>query len=456
MSSIVDQLSINDRVGQSGAAPPRESILDIAPPSLDAMSKMVSVVPISSNSVGPSQTISLMLGSRNAMRNASAYLRFKFSWTDADRDFSFATAYGGAQALINSAQLSVGGIVLEQINNFHHYAGNVIHPHCMTNETLINTAMSEGSYSPGQFTQMGNYSATNMTGATLLPQSTAYGQFRAGSGNHFFAIDLPFGLTHNKNGTLIPLFAMNNTLITLQTNPITRAFYSNNAVIGNNFTYTISDMELVYQEVVVPEEYISSVRSGLNNNKLIKIESQSVLNVQVGGAQSIQQLFSLNLSSLDAILWGAVSAADTTATPKWFQATANEKNNPAVRYEVYVDGDLLYSSARQLCDPEVAFRELKRALSGSISPVDNTPIVQGIGVTAGGTFNGSYANQAYLRALSTRKWIDDGTSMNGSKVNTVRIQFQNNDYDSNTYIQLFFVYSYVMLLDGTGSVSKVM
>lgn len=456
MSSFIDQTSINDRVGSAGALPPREAIMDICPPAMPASSKMVSLVPISSNTAGPSSTIQFQFGSRHAMRNASGYLRFKFNWSGATRDFSFSQASASAQSLFNSVQLQVSGVVVEQINNFHHYANGVIQPHCLTNESLINTAMSEGSLTPGQFSQIGNYSAVNMTGAALIPQTTVQGQFRTGAGSHFFAVDLPLGLTHNKNGTLLPLFLMPNTLLTIQTNPISKAFYTSSSTIGTDFTYSISDMEYVYQEVQLDEQFLQSVRSGLSSNKLVKIEAQSALNVQIGAAQNMQQLFSLNLSSLDAILWGTQIGPDNVGTPKWFQATSAEKNDPSVRYEVYLDGDLLYASARQLCDPEVAFRELKRALAGSISAVDNTPIVQSIGLTNGYANNGSYANMAYLRGLSCRRWVDESTSMNGSKVNTVRIQFANGEYSGDDSIQMFFIYSYILLLDGQGGVSKLM
>jgi hypothetical protein len=248
---------------------------------------------------------------------------------------------------------------------------------------------------------------------------------------------------------------MNNSLLTIQTNPLTKAIHGSDASFGIT-SYTISNMELIYCEVVPDEQYLQSIRSGLSSNKLVKIEAESALNVQVGCNATIQQLFSLNLSSLDAILWGTQIGVDSLIDPKWFQSTSAEKNNPAVRYEVYVDGELLFNSARQLCDPEVAYRELKRALAGSVSPVDNTPIVQQIGRTSAGAYNGSYVNQAFLRGLSTRRWIDEGTSMNGSKVNNVRIQFSNSQLTSNDTLQLFFVHSYVMLLDGQGGVSKVM
>ncbi len=451
MSSIIDQLSINDRVGAASGLP-REAIMDICPPAIPAASKMVSVIPISSNSVGPSQTIQFQLPSRNLMRNASSYLKFDVAFAGATHPFSFAGASASAQALFNSVQLQVGGVVVEQINNYHHWANNIVQAHAMTAESLTNTAMCEGSYTTQNFAA-GSYNAVNSTGAALL--SVANTQFPSGSSSHTFTVDLQLGLLHNKNATALPLFLMNNSLLTIQTNPLTKAVHGSDATFDIT-SYTISNMELIYCEVVPDEQYLQSIRSGLSSNKLVKIEAESALNVQVGCNATIQQLFSLNLSSLDAILWGTQIGADTLILPKWFQSTSLEKNNPAVRYEVYVDGELLFNSARQLCDPEVAYRELKRALAGSVSPVDNTPIVQQIGRTSAGAYNGSYVNQAFLRGLSTRRWIDEGTSMNGSKVNNVRIQFSNSQLTSNDTLQLFFVHSYVMLLDGQGGVSKVM
>jgi len=452
MSSIVDQLSINDRVGVSSGLP-RELIMDISPPSLEASGKIVSVVPISSNSVGPSQTIQFQLPSRNAMRCGSAYLRMKVDFAGATAPFSFAGASASAQALFNSVQLQINGVIAEQINNYHHWNNNIVQAHAMTSETLINTAMTEGSYTSGNFAA-GSYHTVNSTGAALC--SVANTQFPGGSSSHIFAVDLSLGLFHNKNATALPLFLMNNSLLTIQTNPLTKALHGSTLEFGIT-SYTISDMEFVYEEMVLPEAYLQSVRSGLSQNKLVKIEAETCLNVQIGANQTVQQLFSLNLSSLDAVAWGVQRGLDSLINPKWFSATATELNNTAVRYEVYRDGELLYNSSRQLCDPQTAYRELKRALAGSISPVDNTTIVQQIGrpTTTGIGFNGSYSNQAYLRAISTRKFYDEGTSMNGSKCNTIRIQFANNDLSSSDSIQMFFIHSYVLLLDGT-SVSKIM
>lgn len=450
MSAIIDNISINDRVGMTTGIP-REAIMDISPPGLPASSKIVSVIPISSNTVGPSQTIQFQLPSRNAMRNGSSYLRFKCDFAGATHPFSFAGASASAQALFNSVQLQIGGVVVEQINNYHHWNNNVVQAHCMTAESLTNTAMCEGSYTTQNF-GAGSYNAVNSTGAQLC--SVANTQFPAGSSSHFFTVDLSLGLFHNKNATMLPLFLMNNTLLTIQTNPLTKCLHGSNASFGIT-SYTISDLEYIYEEVVLSEEYLQSVRSGLSQNKLVKIEAESALNVQIAGNSTVQQLFSLNLSSLDAVAWGVQIGADSLIDPKWFLATPSELNNSSVRYEIYRDGELLFNSSRQLCDPQVAYRELKRALAGSVSPVDNTPIVSQIGrpTTA---YNGSYSNQAYLRALSTRRWIDEGTSMNGSKVNNIRIQFSNNELDPADSIQMFFIHSYVLLLDGAGGVSKVL
>lgn len=459
MSAIIDSLSINDRISMSGNLPPREAIMDIAPPSMPSSSKIVSVVPISSSTCGPSQTIQFQLPSRNAMRNGSAYLRFKCDFEGATHPFSFAGASASAQALFNSVQLQINGVVCEQINNYHHWNNNVVQAHCMTAESLTNTAMCEGSYTTQNFSA-GSYNAVNTTGANLL--TVANTQFPAGNSSHFFTVDLSLGLFHNKNATMLPLFLLNNALLTIQTNPLTKCLHGSNASFGIT-SYTISNLEFVFEEIVLSEEYLQSVRSGLSQNKLIKIEAESCLNVQISGAPTVQQLFSLNLSSLDAIAWGVQLGADSLIDPKVFQATyttspayANELNDSSVRYEVYKDGENIYNSSRQLCDPQVAYRELKRALAGTVSSTENTPIVQQIGVPRGGLYFGSYSNSAYLRALSTRRWIDEGTSMNGSKCNTVRIQFQNPYLTSNDSIQMFFIHSYVLLLDGAGGVSKVM
>jgi len=457
--SLLESVQISDRVGQPSGLP-RELVLDTTPASINVSRKIVNVIPISANSVGPSQTLTIQLPQKGLMRAGSAYLRFKADITSAHA-FSFAGGSQSCASLFNNVQISAGGTVIESIQNYHLWHNNVVQSHCLSHEALTQVAICEGGLASNAWSQYGGYTSANSTGASYIADG-ADKQFLTNFDTDLeFSMPLYVGLFNNKNNTAIPLMLINGgILITLQTNPITKAIFGSNSSAVSD--YTLSNFEFCYEEIMPDESYVSALRSGLSSGKLVKIEAESVLNSQLGGASTVNQIFSLNMSSLDAILWGLVNATDAQDTSKWFQAPTNGSvwttaTRNAVRNEIYVDGQLIFNSVNQLNIPAVQFRQLRLALSGVVSPVyDGNSICQGVGKLSGGTYNGSYINQFYLCGLSMRKFVSDDCSFNGSKVNVAQIQFTNAGVSSSMTYYLWFVYSYALVIDASLSVSKVM
>jgi len=80
-NGLLHDINISDAVQGAAQMPsiPREAILDTVPRSaLAATKKIVNLVPITSGSVGPNQTIQFLIPQRNLMKAASIYLKFKF------------------------------------------------------------------------------------------------------------------------------------------------------------------------------------------------------------------------------------------------------------------------------------------------------------------------------------------------------------------------------------------
>jgi hypothetical protein len=458
MSSIIDNLQISNTLGAS-AQMPRELIMDVAPTSMDISRKIVSVLPITSNSIGPSQNVSFLLPQRGLMRSGSCYLRFKLDITSSGtHEFSFAGGVNSCASLINQLTLSSAGVVLEQISRYDLYANNVINSHCLSNEALTSTAICEGGLAPNSWSQYGGFNSVNSTGASLLA-SSGDKQFASNFDTNLeFSLALYAGALVNKHNVALPLFAMPQLKIDIQTNPITSAFYSTNTASPQN--YTMYDFELIYEEMNVPESYISSVRSGLNSGKLIKIEATSVNTLQVQAQATVSQQYALNYSSLEAILWGWM-ATEALDTSKCYQAHTNNtvwdnSTRSQIRYEVYADNALIFNSPNQLNYVSVQFRNLRLALNGVIAPENSNSVCKGIGKLSGGSYNGSYINTFYLLGLSMRKFISDDTSFQGSKVSQIQIMFKNPEFTtaSGNYF-LHFLYDYAIVVDGSLSVSKV-
>jgi hypothetical protein len=108
-------------------------------------------------------------------------------------------------------------------------------------------------------------------------------------------------------------------------------------------------------------------------------------------------------------------------------------------------------------------RQLQEALCSSITDHVVVPFVNGVGYNTGtvATNNntkraGTLASQAWLYGLSNKLFASNSTSMDGTPVGTVQIQFQTNgDLPANLWY-FYFVYDYMYMVDANGSVSKIM
>jgi hypothetical protein len=278
------------------------------------------------------------------------------------------------------------------------------------------------------------------------------------------------GFFNPKESQFLPLFQFNGgVLVTIQTNPISKAFFSaiktsgtTNATITN---YEMSDFELCYTEIQPSSEYVDAVRSGLNAGKLIKIEAQSYLNYQIACGDNIRQTLNLNCQSLSASFWGRIEGSDALDTSKFFvkQAGIDDSTSSSIRYEMYYDNVLLFQSPNQLNYDTVVLRQLQEALCSSITDHAVVPFVNGVGTNSGavGTGNntkaaGTLASQAWLYGLSNKLFASNSTSMDGTPVGTVQIQFQTTGDSSSNLWYFYFVYDYMYMVDANGSVSKIM
>ncbi len=120
----------------------------------------------------------------------------------------------------------------------------------------------------------------------------------------------------------------------------------------------------------------------------------------------------------------------------------------------------------QLNYDSIVLRELQEALTSSISDHPVAPLFSYIGINDGAVttqsdstkFYGSLARQAYLYGLSNKLFASNSTSMDGTPVGTVQIQFSTpgevNNIGSLWYF--YFVYDFMYMIDANGNVSKVM
>jgi hypothetical protein len=326
--------------------------------------------------------------------------------------------------------------------------------------------------------------------------------FTIGTGGIFsevFSIPIGMGFFNPKESQFLPLFQLNGgVLLTIQTNPVSKAFSAQtvnlftNPVAGTDpavdastaaaiSDYTLSDFELCYTEIQPSQSYVDAVRGGLAAGKLIRVEAQSYLNYQIACGSAIRQTLNLNCQSLAASFWGRVEDLDSLATSKFFVKQLNVNDNDTgttaasgIRYEMYYDNVLLFNSPNQLNYDSVVLRQLQEALTSSITDHNVSPLFNRVGQNVGAYTSsnttstpvsvninntktyGSLASQQWLYGLSNKLFASNSTSMDGTPVGTVQIQFTTPGDLSTNLWYFFFVYDYMYMVDANGAVSKVM
>jgi hypothetical protein len=489
-SSILPEQQLADNIPGAVPGMPREAILDVVPRSaLQATKRIVNLVPISSNSVTSNQTLQFLIPQRNLAKAHSFYLKYRvtLAGTIAERDFSFSGTMGSAASVINTISVQAGGTVIESCQNYHLWHNNVL---CYTQrrDQLGFESPAAGAVSSSRtFASTSNVeytaTATAPNNSVLNPYDVgaASGNFvtpSAGSFSKVFSIPIGMGFFNPKESQMIPLFQLNGgVLLTIQTNAVSKAFYSANAAeaspTGTSISdYTLSDFELCYTEIQPSQSYVDAVRGGLAAGKLIRIEAQSYLNYQIACGSAIRQTLNLNCQSLAASFWGRVEDVDALNTSKFFvkQKDINDGSGdtPSIRYEMYYDNVLLFNSPNQLNYDSVVLRQLQEALTSSITDHNVSPLFNLIGentgsvvVNVGGVVTntkrgGSLAAQQWLYGLSNKLFASNSTSMDGTPVGTVQIQFTTPSDAATNLWYFFFVYDYMYMVDANGAVSKVM
>jgi hypothetical protein len=515
-NGLLYETPVADNINGAAMLPsiPREAILDTVPRSaLAATKKIVNLVPITAGEVGQNQTVQFLIPQRNMMKASSVYLKFKVVLSS-NAAFSFSGSLASAAALINNLTLQAGGVVLESLQNYHLWHNNILSWAHAGNDELAVEALCSGaklpntstgafgakapsvipagitiSAAPGgsPFPAALNNVATTAPGANNYNQRTigydyqgsgvggtvAGGnpsfadtkQFPSGTTTLVFTIPILSGVFNPKESQLVPLqFINGGILLTLQTNPVSKAFFANSAE-GQTANFTMSDMELCYSEITPAPEYVLRIREEMMGGKMIKIECQSYQQYNVASSSSVRQNFNVNLSSVSSIFWGRTLVNDSLITSKCFGGFGNDSDSTQ-RYEVYLDNVLLFNSANQLNSMAVQVRQLQEALQSSVTDYAISPITlgRGNGVSysdnspTSATIDNSMYTSNMLWGLSTKLFSSNSTSMDGTPIGVLTINFNSgSDPQEASGVNLWYiyvVYDYIYLVDATGSVSK--
>lgn len=268
---------------------------------------------------------------------SQAYIRFTLdATTDADgRSVQFKGAQGTCLSLINRYTTSINGIALDTIANFDKSCGDLLN-HCTSSDYIKNDlAVLMGA-------NVSFVAGTNPTGQTGYTASHVV---------ETFCIPL-FGFL---SGT-IPAYLMNGQLnIGIDYNTIARSFYM---VAGSVSTFSISNVQLVYDRISPSQEFVDSVKMDLRNGNKFVIPYVNIQNINLTAGVNNNQNIGVNYSSLRSVLMSQITTtSDTTNTEEGVSS-----NFGLTQFQVSCDGRLLSAvNYNSQTFPALCFLEAQKA-----------------------------------------------------------------------------------------------
>ena len=399
------------------------------PPSLGSSSaprpipSSVQIVNLASQSgnQGPNGLISFQIPTGAAaggyLKPNSVYLRGTCALTGAGgATVSYALQSRSASALINRITCSIGGVQVSQINNYH-----------LLHEMLITHAAS------------GNYYQYD----SQILQSTNVAAFAAAANpSSNFVIPVINPLFNSEKA--VPLFLLNAPIqLNFDINSVANAL---RGAAGDTTTFSLQNMQLVYEVLKVDNDYVNNVKMALGAGNLYQLNLRDFWTLITGSQASLNYLIGGNFSSVRGVLYTNVNSVVSNL----IDVQLNDMTQTNLR--VMLDGRLINNFA---CDTvPVQFAELNRALGNLF---DST-------ITSFVNSAANYQTIQFVGGLSCNRVSDNGMSMTGSSCQTINILLDSGGINRNaaqaggttacnTYIVVLF--DQIFTIDVTGNVALV-
>jgi hypothetical protein len=339
----------------------------------------------------------------------SVYLRGTCTITGAGGAVAYALASKSASALINRLTCSIGGVQVSQINNYH-----------LLHEMLITHAASTNYYQNDSKILQSTNTATPFTNSV----------------NHFV---LPVINPLFNSEKSVPLFLLNAPIqLNFDINSISNAF---RAAAVDVTSFTLSNMQLIYEVLKVDSDYVNNVKMALGVGNLYQLNLRDFWTLTTGAQASLNYLIGGNFSSVRGVLYTNVNAAPAVNV----DTLLNDMTQ--TNFRIMLDGRLINNFP---CDTiSVQFAEMNRALGNMF---DST-------ITSVLTDATDYVTNKFVGGLSSNRVSDNGMSMTGSSCQNINVLLDSNGNNRtgasacNTYIVV--LYDQIFTIDVTGNVALV-
>ena len=382
--------------------------------------QIVEVQASNGSSQQASGTISFNLstGSGNGyMRGGSAYLRFDLQvLSGADTNVRFngtsASESGSCASLFRTLNINVGGLVLEQINDYDKYY-RIIQAHS-TNATYVQH--------DANITEM-------TTPAFQLSSST---NAAPASDPKTFCVPILSGLLNQEQH--LPMWLMNSQVqIQLNLNSAPEAFASTSGATN----FTITNPVLVYEKIHVDNQFEQAVRAKLASGALYELPFYTALSYRssIADAGDYNQNIGVNLSSVCSVLHAHIASPSSGTSEKPFIANNTNLKGAGSNRIVRVDGEQVVQS--QITSSAQVFNELQRSL-GSLYDTNQTSVAT----------RATYDTDYFVNGQACQRFSDADLCMKGRPANNLVIEEKACAGASTIYA--YVIYEGVLMVDANG------
>ena len=361
-------------------------------------------------------------------KSGSCYLRGNLrATTAAAGGWSFlggekATPIGSAASILNKFTLTMGGQVVEQIDQVGH-----LHNLLLTHTNAAYCANDS--------------QVKELRSAVALVSATDY----------TFTIPIFSGVLNS--GKHIPAFLVPQVNVSYDLQPVLQCLRASVDGQDNPTAYTVSNAFFVYEAIEPDIAYMAAVRAKLSEpaDKMGNLKQYAINFLtyshmsQSGSTGDITALQGLSSSSLRAVLYTSLlNAAGANATADDGSFTDTITNYASADTDLYIDGRQI-NQVRYNSVP-VVYSELERALGRLGDPslnselVGNTPALK----------RGSYENYRYLAGVNCSRVDDADLAFTGTPVNQLMLRVGGRAVVANTTFHMWSCLDRVIMIDRNG------
>ena len=266
------------------------------------------------------------------------YLRFNVQLTGgktADGEWYFKGGVGACSSLINRLSTYVNSTQIDNLQN------------C---DEVYDCVLAHGT----------SKSFIDQDAKVLMGAGVKFTESKGTDGvNRCFVVPL-LGLLGSQQA--FPLFAVQGTLqVSIDWNNFNRAIYSS-ANAWDITGFTISNVQLCYDKIMVEEAYVNQVRAEMaqGQNFIYSYTNYGTTTVVGAKGSSPTLNYGLNVSSLRAVVANQITTADLTS----IKAQGLSINNGMTQFQTSLDGRLISSLVlNSVLAPAVVFSELNKCFS---------------------------------------------------------------------------------------------